>query len=85
MKPWYVYILECSDGSLYVGISDDVAQRVAVHNAGRGPDYTRRRPVRLIFQETCPDKSSARKREMELKGWRREKKLRLVAAGSDQR
>ena len=77
---WFVYLLECSDGSLYLGISNNVPQRVATHNAGRGPDYTRRlRPVQLIFREEHPTKSSARKREIELKGWCREKKFRLAA------
>ena len=77
--PWFVYMLRCSDGSLYVGITDDVPARVATHNRAKGPDYTRRRlPVQLIYQEAYPDKSAARTREIELKGRRRGKKLALL-------
>ena len=75
-SPGFVYLLRCRDLSFYVGTSDDVAARVETHNAGSGPDYTpRRRPVRLLHQEEHPDRASARRREIEIKGWRREKKL----------
>jgi predicted GIY-YIG superfamily endonuclease len=79
MDSWYVYILECGDGSLYVGIAEDVERRVAAHSAGRGAKFTRgRRPLRVVYAEAHPDKPSARRREIELKGWRREKKLSLI-------
>ena len=56
----YVYIVECADGTLYTGWTDDVAKRVAAHNAGRGAKYTRsRRPVVLRYYEELEDKSSA--------------------------
>ena len=78
IMPWYTYIVECSDGSYYVGITNDVSSRIAEHNAGKGASWTKlRRPVRLRFAQSFPNKSEARKREIELKGWRREKKETL--------
>ena len=77
---WFCYMLECADGSLYVGVSRDPAGRVVRHNAGIGARHTAlRRPVRLVWQEEHADRRSARGREAELKGWRREKKLELIA------
>lgn len=74
-----VYILSCADGSLYTGISPDVAQRLAVHNSGKGAKYTRGRlPVRLVYQEACADKSAALKRELAIKRLTRMEKLRLI-------
>ena len=76
---YYVYILRCGDGSLYTGITTDVSRRVAVHNAGKGAKYTRSRlPVTLVYQESQPDKSAALKRELEIKGFTRTQKLRLI-------
>jgi len=72
------YIVECSDGSYYVGITVNLNERISEHNAGKGARWTRYgRPVQLRHYEIYPDKSSARKREIELKGWRREKKEAL--------
>ena len=52
MAGWYVYIVRCSDGSLYTGITKDVEARVSMHNAGRGAKYTRaRRPVELVCRK----------------------------------
>ncbi|MBU0571972.1 MAG: GIY-YIG nuclease family protein [Candidatus Omnitrophica bacterium] len=77
---WYLYILKCSDGKLYAGITTDVAKRVERHNQKKASRYTRMRlPVELIYQELFPDKSSARKREMQIKKWSRDKKLTLIA------
>jgi len=79
-KLWLVYILQCKDSSFYTGITNDIQERIATHNSGEGAKYTRARiPVRLVYQETCSDKSIARKREIEIKGWTREKKEKLVA------
>jgi len=76
--PWFAYIVECSDGSYYVGITNDLESRVSEHNAGKGASWTRmRRPVKLCFAQPFPSKSDARKREVEIKGWRREKKEAL--------
>lgn len=75
----YVYIVECADGTLYTGWTYDVAQRVEMHNAGRGAQYTRiRRPVTLVHVEEHPDRSAAQRREYQIKQWRRTRKLRLV-------
>ena len=75
-RPWYIYVVECADGTLYVGIATDVERRVAVHNSGRGAKYTsRRRPVRLVYTQTCRDVGSALRREREIKRWCRPKKI----------
>ena len=56
----YMYVLECSDGSLYTGYSTDVQKRLSVHNSGKGAKYTRARlPVKLLYQEEYPNKPSA--------------------------
>ena len=76
---WYLYLLRCRDGSLYSGIAQDPEKRTRAHNAGRGADYTaRRRPVTLVYTERHPTKSAARRREMQIKRWRAEKKNQLV-------
>ncbi|MFA6429433.1 MAG: GIY-YIG nuclease family protein [Patescibacteria group bacterium] len=79
MSQWSVYIVQCRDGSLYAGISTDVAARVQRHNAGKGAAYTRsHRPVVLVWTEAVASESAARKREAEIKGWTRKEKLRLI-------
>ena len=76
---YYCYILSCADDSLYVGVTDDPAQRVQDHNAGKGASWTAaRRPVRLVWTEEHPTLSAARTRENQLKRWSREKKDFLV-------
>ncbi len=78
----YVYIVQCADGTFYTGWANDVAQRIAAHNAGRGAAYTRsRRPVTLVYQEAAPDRSAAMRREAAIKQLDREQKERLVANG----
>jgi putative endonuclease len=73
-------MLQCKDGSLYVGMTNDVTIRMQKHNRGFGPEFTKkRRPVELIWSQQFTDRFAAREREVELKGWSREKKLRLVA------
>jgi predicted GIY-YIG superfamily endonuclease len=80
-EPWFCYMLRCRDGSLYVGMPNDVAARVEKHNRGLGPEFTKkRRPVKVIWSQKFPDRFAAHEREIELKGWRREKKLNLVAS-----
>jgi putative endonuclease len=79
-EPWFCYMLRCSDGHLYVGMTNNVSARVKKHNLGLGPEFTKkRRPVELIWSQQFPDRFAAHAREVQLKGWRREKKLRLVA------
>jgi putative endonuclease len=66
--PWHLYIVRCSDGTLYTGIAKDVSKRIETHNSGKGAKYTRDRgPVTLLFQETLSDYSSALKREYQVK------------------
>lgn len=82
-QPYILYILECADGTLYTGITTDVAARVTAHNdAAYGARYTRsRRPVTLRYEEMHPDKSSALKREYEVKQLTRVQKLALIGEG----
>jgi putative endonuclease len=73
-------MVRCRDESLYVGVATDPEHRVREHNWGVGAKFTaKRRPVELIWWEELPDHKTARRRELELKGWRREKKLRLLS------
>ena len=76
---YFVYLLECQDGTYYIGTTNDVAKRVVAHNCGKtGAKYTKsRRPVKLRYVESLPDKGSALKREYELKQWSRQKKASL--------
>lgn len=80
----FVYIVECSDGTLYTGWTTDIKKRLRTHNDGKGPaaaKYTKsRRPVTLVYIEELPDKSSALKREAAIKKLRRSKKLELIAS-----
>ena len=68
MKVWYLYLLECSDGSIYTGITVDVAKRYAAHLAGKGARYTRSHPPRrLLASFVHADRSSASKAEYAIK------------------
>ncbi|MEN9799042.1 MAG: hypothetical protein RL653_2738 [Pseudomonadota bacterium] len=79
MGPWYVYMLRCRDGSLYTGCTNDLARRLATHNAGRGAAYTRARlPVRLAWFEPAADRGAALRREAALKRLERAEKLLLL-------
>ncbi|HSH43032.1 MAG TPA: GIY-YIG nuclease family protein [Arenicellales bacterium] len=80
---WFVYVLRCSDGSLYTGVATDIERRLEEHNAGRGAKYTRgRTPVALVYRERCADRSRAQQREVLIKRMKRADKLRLIAARS---
>ncbi|MDT3960508.1 GIY-YIG nuclease family protein [Staphylococcus kloosii] len=82
MDSHYVYIVRCKDGSLYTGYAKDVEQRVKKHNLGQGAKYTKnRRPVSLVYHEIHDTKSSALKREHEIKTYSRNKKLQLIKEG----
>jgi len=79
MKKWYVYILECSDGSYYTGSTCDVKGRIEKHNDGKASKYTRSRlPVRLIYLERFGSRSSACSREHRIKKMTRKEKEALV-------
>jgi predicted GIY-YIG superfamily endonuclease len=72
---WCLYMLKCSDGSLYTGITNDLARRLEQHNAGKASRYTRsRKPVKLIYQEPCRGRSRALKKEYALKSLTRKEK-----------
>ena len=76
---WKLYILRCGDGTLYTGITTDVARRLEEHRSGKGAKYTRGRgPLELVYQEECGDKSAASRREWEVKALSREEKLKLI-------
>ncbi len=80
MSAYHVYILECSDGTLYVGSTNDVKRRIKAHNGELpgGARYTSgRRPVRLRYSEACENRSSALKREHALKHLSRSEKLKI--------
>ena len=75
----YTYILKCRDGSLYTGWTNDLEQRVAAHNTGKGAKYTKaRRPVELVYFEEFETKEQAMKREYVIKQMARKDKLELV-------
>ena len=74
-------MVECSDGTLYTGWTTDTERRVKVHNAGRGARYTStRRPVKLVYVEAQPDRTTAMKRELAIKKLPRAKKQALIEA-----
>lgn len=77
---YFVYILECSDGSLYTGITTDVIKRLNEHNSSdKGAKYTKaRRPVKLLYEEPSSDRSNASKREYAIKKLSRIQKLQLI-------
>ena len=76
---WAVYIVRCSDGSLYTGISNNVPRRISAHNTGKGAKYTaQRRPVTLMYSEPSKNRSTATKREREIKRFSRAQKLALI-------
>ncbi len=77
--PWSCYMVRCRDGSLYVGVATDLKERVKEHNWGVGAKFTaKRRPVELVWYEKLSGYAAAREREAEIKGWGREKKLKLI-------
>lgn len=80
---YWVYILQCADGSLYTGMAADVDRRAATHNRGKGAKYTRSRlPVTVVYRENCRDKSAALRREYALKQLTRAEKLHLISAAA---
>ena len=78
-KPWFVYMLRCSNTCLYTGITTDLERRLRQHNSGTASRYTRSRlPVKLVHQESFPDQSSALKREAAIKKMSRTTKLEMI-------
>jgi putative endonuclease len=78
---WTVYIILCTDNTLYTGITNDVTRRFDQHAAGRGAKYFRgRQPEQLVYIEPGHNRSSATKREIGLKRMSREEKVRIIAS-----
>jgi putative endonuclease len=76
---WYLYIVVCSDDSLYTGISTDISRRIKEHNTKKGAFYTKNKtPVKLVYQEVMVDQSQACKREYAIKKLTRKEKLKLI-------
>lgn len=79
-KPWVVYILECSDGTFYTGITNDLERRLVAHENGTGAKYTRgRAPLKIIYTENCADRSVASKRERAIKLMDKNQKAALTS------
>lgn len=82
MGSHFVYIVRCSDNSLYTGYTNNIEVRINKHNAGKGAKYTKiRRPVVLVYQEMYDTKSEALRREYEIKTFTRQRKLKLIEEG----
>jgi putative endonuclease len=76
---FFCYILECADGTFYTGWTTDPDRRVRTHNRGAGARYTRtRRPVRLVYVETQPDRGEAMRRERQIKTYDRSRKKAMI-------
>lgn len=76
---YFVYILECEDGSLYTGITTDLDRRLQEHKDGIGSHYTKAKKAKgIVYKEECSDRSSASKRELEIKKWPRNKKIEMI-------
>lgn len=81
MSTWYLYLIECEDGSLYTGISTDVERRYAEHVAGKGARYTRmKKPLRLLGYRICASRSAALQAEHALKQLPAARKLAALLA-----
>ena len=76
---WFVYILLCKVGSFYTGATNNLEKRFAEHKNGKGGHYTRsHQPIKILYFEQLDTKSTALKREIEIKSWSREKKIRIL-------
>lgn len=82
---WQVYIILCSDNTLYTGITTDLQRRFDQHSAGRGAKYFRgRQPIEVVFQENGHTRSTAGRRELEIKSLERTEKLALISSGRNE-
>jgi len=79
MNEWSVYILQCSDDTYYTGITNDIEHRLKAHNSKTGARYTSQRlPVHYVYIKNGYTQSEARKEEIVIKNWNREKKIKLI-------
>jgi putative endonuclease len=84
--PWFVYLARCADDTLYCGITNDLAARLAAHNAGKGARYTRTRaPIEILATRRCTTKGRALSIEYQVKQLTRSEKERLVVSGFKRR
>ena len=84
MRPFFVYMIRCGDGSYYTGHTDDLERRWAEHQSGTFGGYTaKRQPLRLVYFEECGERIDALERERQIKPWSRAKKEALVAKDRD--
>ena len=83
-RPFFVYMLACSDGSFYVGHTDELEVRLAQHEMGEGARYTRpRRPLRLVGSWEFESREDAKDAEAQIKRWTRAKKAAMAAEDSE--
>lgn len=83
-SPYWVYILRCSDNTLYTGIAKDPYKRLQEHNSGKGAKYTRnRRPCKLLYKEPQSNRGAAQSREYQIKQLTRTEKLDLIKQGQN--
>ena len=77
---WFLYVVQCSDGTLYTGVTTDIERRLREHNGSkRGAKYTRsRRPVKLVYVKDCRDKFEALREEYKFKSLPRKEKLKII-------
>ena len=76
---WYVYILKCKNGALYTGITNDLERRFKEHHKNTTHYTSYNPPLKILYQEGFPTRSQAARRESQIKGWTREKKLALIS------
>ena len=83
-KPWYLYVVQCNDGTLYTGVTTDTDRRIREHNTScRGAKYTKtRRPVKLVYKRRYPNRSEAQSAECEFKKMLRGQKLQIIKNSS---
>jgi putative endonuclease len=81
-EKWFLYILQCGDGSLYTGITNNLERRVKMHGDGKGAKYTRsRRPVAVVYSENCRGRIAAMVRECAVKAYSKKQKTELIFSG----
>ena len=79
MTPFFVYILECADGSYYTGHTDNIEARISAHRLGKGAGYTStRRPLKVVFVQAFGERLEALEAEFQIKKWSRKKKKALI-------
>ena len=83
---WFLYVVQCSDGSLYTGVTTDIERRIREHNGSkRGAKYTRgRRPVKLIYVKDCRDRFEALREERKFKSLSRKEKLKIIEKSAEE-